>query len=181
MQVFRGGLSSFTVVNMVAALLQHEAAAGGRRLPKLPPRPRQPNTGRMFADVRPGDLPPDLARLMHVDNGAAGRLGFAMVQSAASGWHLPAATLLEQHAHACKCPLPPLPVPTLSISKLRVLRAGVGTAAVGCGVADKASNCPRVARAACAAVAADVGQECLWHSLWPVGLSSGPCCALSAG
>lgn len=120
MQVFRGGLSSFTVVNMVAALLQHEAAAGSRRLPKLPPRPRPPPTARMFADVRPGDLPADLARLMHVDDGAAARLGFAMVQAASAGWHLPAATLLEEHAHACapatpaprRAPLPALSVPT---------------------------------------------------------------------
>lgn len=105
-QVFKGGLSSFTVVNMVAALLQHEAAAGARRLPRLPPRPRHPSTHRMYASLRPEDLPEDLAQLARLDAGASARLGYAMVQSASAGWHLPAATLLEQHAHAC-APLTP--------------------------------------------------------------------------
>lgn len=107
LQVFGGGLSSFTVVNMVAALLQHEATSGARRLPRLPPRPRVPPTARMYADLRPADLPEDLARLAQLDGGAAERLGFAMVQAAGAGWHLSAATLLEEHAHACARPHSP--------------------------------------------------------------------------
>eukprot|EP00892_Ulva_mutabilis_P006523 jgi/Ulvmu1/4242/UM192_0001.1 len=106
-KVFKGGLSSFTVVNMVAALLQHEAVAGARRLQRLPPRSRQPSTERMFAALRPEELPGALAQLARLDAGATQRLGFVMVQAASAGWHLPAATLLEQHAHSCaQEPLP---------------------------------------------------------------------------
>jgi hypothetical protein len=97
MQVFTGGLSSFTVFNMVCGMLQHQCITQDGRTFYLPPLHKLPKVPK-YRSLEPHEMPPQVCDLRHLDDSMRQRISYSALHAAAASWHFSTDTLLERHA-----------------------------------------------------------------------------------
>lgn len=101
-QVFTGGLSSFTLFNMVSGILQHQAVTRARPhppafLPLLDALPKQ----SVLAHLQPEDLPTRFLPPLGARNqDMHERFTYCGLHAANSSWHLPPPTPFEEHVRS---------------------------------------------------------------------------------